>query len=31
LRQAKKTMGTAKALVPGANITHFGGARKMLE
>jgi len=24
-------MSTAKALVPGANITHFGGARKMLE
>jgi hypothetical protein len=24
-------MGTAKTLVPGGNIPHFGGARKMLE
>jgi len=24
-------MGTAKTLVPGENIPHFGGARKMLE
>jgi hypothetical protein len=31
LPQAKKTTGTAKALMPGGNITHFGGARKMLE
>jgi hypothetical protein len=31
LPQAKKTTGTAKVLMPGWNITHFGGARKMLE
>jgi hypothetical protein len=31
LRQAKKTTSTEKPLVPGENIPHFDGMRKMLE
>jgi hypothetical protein len=30
-RQAKKTIGRAKALASGANITHFCALRKVLE